>query len=719
MREKSLQRGPSRFGDTVAANRSTTTMPNFIVSNDELEVENDEGAIKLYRNIEGLFSLDYKHHLRQTMVHSNCSIRSKLSWKKLATLMSLLGICGWVVSWYFMSYMGCFRARTLSSFHIKLSMEPSLHASTRSPRLCSREEVRHGFWKAVTLKEPPYIPLEQMENSECYGTPYNHETAFPKGALFETWEWTPWNTTTGDCDLTKWNKERFCSVMQDHYSNADDKSTVVIVGDSLSMEHYNSFLELLGLKFILQKWNSKVSFVRYACDDQVKLVYRGDGRFVRMPTILAKDKPNVLIANRGAHYAKDNEFEKETKQVIPHLLTWQAECGSSCAFVYRTTVPGHPKCQEFDLPTNDTLGMEERIANASLYDEGLLEKWHWPDYKRQNELAQRLFTEASIDYKIIDGYDINILRPDEHRGGKTNSDCLHSCFPGKVDTYSALLLHLLLEKVEERRHDATQTRTETTEVSMTGSARNASAWLSSRDVPEKGPNYKDFWLLVSRSLRLAVTIVPKVMCSSIRTAFNRLECGTDNTRCAEARRNHELANEDLRKMTRVAFVRDPFERALSAYENSDHNEYIHINRCHNNTVCTFSEWVSELGKNVTITFKNEHFLPQVNILQLQQMRYDYIFRLSSPSDQHFFWSILCQRNHSIKANVAHDDTNETAVFRGLEHFTPKTFQILSKLYAKDLVLWKKVLRHGTPRDPNELTIYDYYVGKQKKNIMVD
>ncbi len=171
MREKSLQRGPSRFGDTVAANRSTTTMPNFIVSNDELEVENDEGAIKLYRNIEGLFSLDYKHHLRQTMVHSNCSIRSKLSWKKLATLMSLLGICGWVVSWYFMSYMGCFRARTLSSFHIKLSMEPSLHASTRSPRLCSREEVRHGFWKAVTLKEPPYIPLEQMENSECYGTP--------------------------------------------------------------------------------------------------------------------------------------------------------------------------------------------------------------------------------------------------------------------------------------------------------------------------------------------------------------------------------------------------------------------------------------------------------------------------------------------------------------------------------------------------------------------
>jgi hypothetical protein len=433
-----------------------------------------------------------------------------------------------------------------------------------------------------------------------------------------------------------------------------------------------------------------------------------------MPTILAKDKPNVLIANRGAHYTNDNQFEKETKQVIPHLLTWQAECGSACAFVYRTTVPGHPNCQEFGLPRNDTLEMEKLIANTSLYNEKQLEKWHWPDFKRQNELAQRLFTEASIDYKVIDGYDINILRPDEHRGGKTNSDCLHGCFPGKVDTYSALLLHLLLEKAEEKSRDATQTRTETTNVSMTGSARNAAARLSSRDALARGPKYNDFWLLISRRLRLAVTIVPKVMCSSIRTAFNRLECGTNNnTRCAEVRKNRTLATEDVRKMIRVAFVRDPFERALSAYENSYRNRFIHINRCQNMIVCTFSEWVSELGKNATSTFENEHFLPQVNILQLDQMRYDYIFRLSSPGDQHFFWSILCERHDSLKVNIAHHDTNETAVFKGLEHFTPETFEILAKLYAKDLVLWKKVLHYGTLRDPNELTLYDYYNRKAK------
>jgi hypothetical protein len=142
----------------------------------------------------------------------------------------------------------------------------------------------------------------------------------------------------------------------------------------------------------------------------------------------------------------------------------------------------------------------------------------------------------------------------------------------------------------------------------------------------KRTKYNDFWLLISQRLQLAITIVPKVMCSSIRTAFNCLECGTNNNmRCAEVRKNRTLATEDVRKMIRVAFVRDPFKCSLLAYESSYCNCFIHINGCQNMIVCTFLEWVSKLGKNATSTFENEHFLPQVNILQLDQMRYNYIF----------------------------------------------------------------------------------------------
>jgi hypothetical protein len=85
---------------------------------------------------------------------------------------------------------------------------------------------------------------------------------------------------------------------------------------------------------------------------------------------------------------------------------------------------------------------------------------------------------------------------------------------------------------------------------------------------------------------------------------------------------------------------------------------------------------------------------------------------ASPSDKHFFWSILlCERHHLIRANIAHHDTNETAMNKGLEHFTPKTFEILAKLYAKDLdILFsgrKFCIMERTLRNPNKLPFFDY------------
>ena len=131
-------------------------------------------------------------------------------------------------------------------------------------------------------------------------------------------------------------------------------------------------------------------------------------------------------------------------------------------------------------------------------------------------------------------------------------------------------------------------------------------------------------------------------------------------------------------------------------------------------MCTFSEWVHEIEKNSAAAFKNQHFLPQVNILQFQQMRYDYVFRLSSPTDQHFFGIDLLHRNDSIHANVAHVEEENKLVYKGLEHFTPLTFRMISEIYAEDIALWKKLLKYGTSRDIDEHTLYDYYVTVNRK-----
>ena len=100
-----------------------------------------------------------------------------------------------------------------------------------------------------------------------------------------------------------------------------------------------------------------------------------------------------------------------------------------------------------------------------------------------------------------------------------------------------------------------------TEASTEGSAKWAARVLSPPGTPAKGPKYNNDRLIVSRRLNLAANTVPKVMCSSIRKALNTLECGQGNQRCAEFRMNRTIGRIDVSNMTRIAFVRDPFERA--------------------------------------------------------------------------------------------------------------------------------------------------------------
>ena len=56
---------------------------------------------------------------------------------------------------------------------------------------------------------------------------------------------------------------------------------------------------------------------------------------------------------------------------------------------------------------------------------------------------------GSLTYRVIDTYHLNMLRPDEHRA-HTN-DCLHNCYPGKMDVQNQLLLHFL--KMDRSAHD--------------------------------------------------------------------------------------------------------------------------------------------------------------------------------------------------------------------------------------------------------------------------
>eukprot|EP00526_Cylindrotheca_closterium_P016319 CAMPEP_0113620190 /NCGR_PEP_ID=MMETSP0017_2-20120614/10278_1 /TAXON_ID=2856 /ORGANISM="Cylindrotheca closterium" /LENGTH=330 /DNA_ID=CAMNT_0000529829 /DNA_START=97 /DNA_END=1089 /DNA_ORIENTATION=+ /assembly_acc=CAM_ASM_000147 len=250
-------------------------------------------------------------------------------------------------------------------------------------------------------------------------------------------------------------------------------------------------------------------------------------------------------------------------------------------------------------------------------------------------------------------------------------------------------------------------------------------------ISNKRFNY--FWLTVSETLQLAVQIVPKVMCTSIRTTMSSFDCPTQNrtdveSRCVEARINKAIKNLELTNYTRVILFRDPFERLYSAYSNSDANMYIDLNVCKNTTQCTFREWVEEMYKNVNRAFKNEHFQLQKTIAQFPLMHYHYYLRFSSKVDINFFWSSLL-KSDSVRLNSSHrrrllrllglgqQSSRALKTSKAMEAYRDLdmgTIDMVATIYKEDLELWRWLLENGTPRENGESTVYDYYQEQKAK-----
>jgi hypothetical protein len=139
-------------------------------------------------------------------------------------------------------------------------------------------------------------------------------------------------------------------------------ATVMIVGDSLSWEHYVSLAQLLRVRsvygYMHYSKNLGANVGHAVCGGTSRLVYRRDDDLTSIRHALFENLthiPQVLVLNRGAHYVKDGQYRRELR----------------------------------------------------------------------------------LTYQILDGYHINVLRPEKH------TDCLHSCCPGKMDVYPQLMLHYL------------------------------------------------------------------------------------------------------------------------------------------------------------------------------------------------------------------------------------------------------------------------------------
>jgi hypothetical protein len=168
--------------------------------------------------------------------------------------------------------------------------------------------------------------------------------------------------------------------------------------------------------------------------------------------------PVVIVLNRGAHYQNDTALSSGIRRNIEEIKEWKDKCadlGHQCHLFWRTSVPGHPLCdkENFTHPINDIDEMERWIANKSNYDNHTI-NYHWYDYQHQNELVLNLLRQGLGEngFQVLDAYHLNVRRPDEHRAHQ--GDCLHNCYPGKMDVYNQLLLHYL--RMERTKADVHQ-----------------------------------------------------------------------------------------------------------------------------------------------------------------------------------------------------------------------------------------------------------------------
>ncbi len=296
--------------------------------------------------------------------------------------------------------------------------------------LCRREEIFKGSWVGVRKESPPYVP--KNEHLRCYPD---------KAYLGPTWETHQWQPHATHCIFSEWNRSDFCSLMT--------LGTILVAGDSLSWEQYSSLGQLLGLRVhqTSQFLSKNQNHVQYGCNKQSRLVFRRDDILSDLTSTILETFPQVIVLNRGAHYQNDTALMSGIRHNIVELQEWKAKCkasGMKCHLFWRTSVPGHPLCNQinFTQPNNDLVAMEAWIENRSNYDDHTI-KYHWYDYQHQNNLIlDALRRGLGYDgFEVLDAYYLNILRPDEHR--VRQGDCLHNCYPGKMDVYNQLLLHFL------------------------------------------------------------------------------------------------------------------------------------------------------------------------------------------------------------------------------------------------------------------------------------
>ena len=301
-----------------------------------------------------------------------------------------------------------------------------------------------GHWAHTANSTPPY-------RAGAVGQPApNFYKACHTRGDYQHWSW---HATDPPCRAAT-EDGSWCEVLRGR--------SLLFVGDSLSLQMFWSLLHLVpadgselsrarrlydmdfkrGGEFSLCDGASRVAFVRndWLVENQWNRSCHFDpanNLMCRSFVPLARGY-NTLVLNTGLH----TEMREGADVIAAHttlLARWLN--GTRHDVIYRTSVPGHSKCQEARAP----------LQRRYVPQEG--HEFHWDDVEAHDAVRRSRF-EALLPGRVryIDAATIANARADRHMiqgrwgpGGHGSIDCLHYCLPGPPDTYNLVLKRLLRE----------------------------------------------------------------------------------------------------------------------------------------------------------------------------------------------------------------------------------------------------------------------------------
>jgi hypothetical protein len=162
----------------------------------------------------------------------------------------------------------------------------------------------------------------------------------------------------------------------------------------------------------------------------------------------------LLIANAGPHVHDFETYRKLIVEFFQYIDLYQTNPND--IVVFRTTPPGHPRCEEANVLTPLT-SYEEYLTKYFVANEF---SYHlFPLYNRIAEQEARKRHKDNI--QVLDVVPMTVLRPDGHVSSPqkcrfcADHDCLHYILPGPPDWWNHLLYSNLINLVQVRKHAQT------------------------------------------------------------------------------------------------------------------------------------------------------------------------------------------------------------------------------------------------------------------------